>query len=183
MQEPRPDFNQTVEALLRPERPAPAEFVRVLVIHGGNPPPLVLDDAEAKIVHEQLAVSNNQRLDVKGAPDFDMVIADVTDNVNVLETVFRFLFVRRPPVFVLMNQYLDLDYLENVAKMAGDMGYAVSFEQPAGSLVGLAVGTLTGVSPGWIPTELLREADGHPFEFDAAWVINEAVSLAKIAIR
>ena len=172
-------FEQTVDALLRPERPAPAEYVRVLVVHGGITPPLALGD-EAKVVHEQLAVSRNQKLDVKGTPDFDLIIADVTDEPDVLETVFRFLFVRRPAVFVLLNQFSeDPDYMENVTKDAGDMGYAVSFERPTGSLVGLGVGTLIGVMPGWVTPELPADAD--PWEYSAGWVIGEAVKLARVA--
>lgn len=168
-----PTFNRTVEALLRPERPAPAAFVRMLVIHGGTVPPLALDENEAKVVHEQLAVASGKRLDVKGAPDFDMIISDVTDNIDVLETVFRFLFVRRPPVFVLLNMFgSDPDYTENVTQKTGDMGYQVSFEWPEGSVVGLGVGTQPDV-----PSFETGKAE------DAAWVINEAVKLAKAATK
>ena len=139
-------------------------------------PPLAFDENEAQIVHEQEAVASGKRLDVKGVPPFDLVIADVTSNIDVLETVFRFLFVRRPPVFVLLNMLgRDPDYVENVTAKAGDMGYEVAFEYPTGSVVGLGVGTLVGVSTSWTST--------NDDEFDAAWMIGEAVKLAKTGSR
>ena len=181
MQE-QPNFEQVVDTLLRPKRPAPAAFVRVLVIHGSVAPAFALDENEAQIVHEQLAVSNDDRLDMGKIPDFDMLIADVTDDAKVPATAFRFLIVRRPVVFVLMNQYGDLEFKENISAKAEDMGYRVSFEHPTGSLAMLTIGTLAGVSPRWVPTELLENADRSPFEFDAAWVINEEVKLARRAM-
>ena len=175
-----PTFNRVVDSLLRPTRPAPAPFVRVVVIYSDITPPFPFGDG-AQVVHYQVAVANDKRLDVKRVPDFDMVVADVTDSTDILDTAFRFLTVRRPSVFVLFNQDQDPAYMTFVEGKAGDLGYRVLFENPAGSIVGVVVGTLSGVSPSWTPLDL-RE-DSKSTEFNVGWVLRESIRLARIANR
>ena len=81
-----------------------------------------------------LPLTGNQ-YDLQGVPDLGTVIADA-DVGNAFETMTRFLFVRRLPVFVLIGQEMSESYKGNVSGRAGDMGYGENFEDLEGRCEG-----------------------------------------------
>ncbi|MCY4364893.1 MAG: hypothetical protein OXE17_01500 [Chloroflexi bacterium] len=166
-------LGRAVDALLRPKQPEPAEYVRVLLVHGGTPPAYNLE-GDAQIVAQVVGVPNDKFLDVPGTPLFDLLISE-TDALCV-DTTLRYLSVRRPPVFVLLGQDINQSRQETVKAKAERMGYEVrSGKLSDGAEV--VAGTLIGVAPRWESLVLLEFDD--PLAFDSQGIINEAVKLAK----
>ena len=135
------EIQNTVEILLRPGQPALGAPVRVVCLQSGPDPVITFDDAA--VVHVQPAIANNQPLDFDCIPDFDLVVADGRDDGETLETALRFLFVRRPAVFVLVSHTVP-GFLQKIQDKTQSMGYKVSYEKSEADGLGLAIGNLRG---------------------------------------
>ena len=135
------EIKNTVEILLRPRQPALGAPVRVVCLQSGPDPVITFDDAA--VVHVQPAIANDQPLDFDQIPDFDIVAADGRDHGETLETALRFLFVRRPAVFVLVSDTAP-GFLQKIQDKTQSMGYDVTYEKSGTDGLGLAIGNLRG---------------------------------------
>lgn len=135
------EIKNTVEILLRPRQSALGSPVRVVCLQSDPDPVITFDDAA--VVHVQPAIANDQPLDFDCIPDFDFVIADGRDHGETLETALRFLFVRRPTVFVLVSDTVP-GFLQKIQDKTQSMGYDVTYEKSGTDGLGLAIGNLRG---------------------------------------
>ena len=181
-----PEFNRTVDALVR-ARPDPtaSAHIRVAELHSGQSFAPALRGAGVSIVHSYRPILAHDRLDFKQIPEFDLVVADVSASGAdlMLESVFRFLWVRRPPAFVLTGAGVaDPGFRQTAEKKAQQMGYQLSAEEARGHSLTFLIGTLRGTVPIWIPTEI-GSKDGSPEELELEEVVRRVAELVRVRTR
>ena len=172
-------LERAVDILRGSKQPEPARFVPVLVVHSRTPLALNLDEAEAQVVARVVGVPNGKFLDVPGTPPFDLLVAEASD--LAIDTACRYLSARRPPVFAVLGRAISDLQLGIITEKAGRLAYDLILEKLTDGTE-IAVGTASGVAPGWIALELLEETIAS-LEFDTTWAVAEVVRLAKEATR
>ena len=157
-EEPQRDrIGDTVRALFSPKRPSPSATIRVADLYCGDGRlAQAATDAGLEIVYSHTPRRWDEHLDISALPAFDLVTATLPDAVKaraeVLEFVFRFLYVRRPNAFMLLgDSQADDKFLKLVQDKTSRMGYKAThaasvpnFVLPGEENLVFVVGTLAG---------------------------------------
>ena len=102
------DVGRTVRSLFRPEAPVPSATPRVAVLYPGDGTlAKAVADAGLEVTYSHTPEDEHDKLDISKLPLFDLIAANLPDDdqgrEDVLEFVFRFLWVRRPVAFLLVG--------------------------------------------------------------------------------
>lgn len=137
------DFDDTVDALLRPIPPPPSATLRVADLYCGDRELGQLGqlgqaakDAGLDVVYAREPESAAERLDFELIPPFDSLTASMPDTNgghsgrgDAVDFVLRFLRVRRPAAFLLMTKNLNgggKGFLRSVRSKTNQLGYRVN---------------------------------------------------------
>ena len=106
------EFNNIVDALVRPAPPPPSATLRVADLYCGDGElGQAAEDAGLDVVYRREPESPTEYLDFKRIPPFDFLTASMPDTDDgrgeAVDFVLRFLRVRRPAAFLLMGKDLN----------------------------------------------------------------------------
>ena len=126
------DVGRTVRSLFRPEAPAPSATPRVAVLYPGDGTlTKAVADAGLEVTYSHTPEDEHEKLDISKLPLFDLLAANLPDDdqgrEDVLEFVFRFLWVRRPLAFLLVGnergESTERSFVARIESKYERMGY------------------------------------------------------------